>query len=298
MPTPARVVVVPPHAGPLEVQDLSLPDPGPHQVVVKLLSSGVCHSQLHQMHAPRQNPVVLGHEATGTVIAAGKRVNHVKEGDTTIVTWVPRNAPRTKRRPDPAVVRVAGGAEAMSQNVFCWADHTIADEQFVVKVPDNIQKDVTAIIGCAVITGAGAVKNTARVRAGRERRHLRRRRRRALRDRRRARGEGESHHRGRPLRSEARLRRQVRRHPQGERVAGRSGAGDPRDHDQGRRRLRHPAPPARRRRLGLRLHRRQDHDGADRRRRALRSLRSERRRHRGAGRRARRPGPRSTRSIS
>ena len=166
MPTPARVVVVPPHAGPLEIQDLTLPDPGPYQVVVKLLSSGVCHSQLHQMHAPRQSPVVLGHEATGTVVAKGKRVTHVKEGDTAIVTWVPRNAPRTKRCPDPATVRVAGGAEAMSQNVFCWADHTIADEQFVVKVPDNIQKDVTAIIGCAVITGAGAVKNTARVKPG------------------------------------------------------------------------------------------------------------------------------------
>ena len=94
MPTSARVVVVPPHAGPLEIQDLSLPDPGPHQVVVKLLSSGVCHSQLHQMHAPRQNPVVLGHEATGTVIATGRRVTHVKAGDTAIVTWVPRNAPR------------------------------------------------------------------------------------------------------------------------------------------------------------------------------------------------------------
>jgi Zn-dependent alcohol dehydrogenase len=166
MPTPARIVVVPPHPGPLEIQDLTLPDPGPHQVVVRLLSSGVCHSQLHQMHAPRQNPVVLGHEATGTVLAAGRRVNHVREGDTAIVTWVPRNAPRTKRRPEPAVVRVAGGAEALSQNVFCWADHTIADEQFVVKVPATIPKDVSAIIGCAVITGAGAVKNTAAVRRG------------------------------------------------------------------------------------------------------------------------------------
>jgi Zn-dependent alcohol dehydrogenase len=166
MPTPARVVVVPPHPGPLEVQDVTLPDPGPHQVVVKLLSSGVCHSQLHQMHAPRQNPVVLGHEATGTVMAAGRRVNHVREGDTAIVTWVPRNAPRTRRRAEPIALRLADGSEALSQNVFTWADHTLADEQFVVKVPSTIQKDVTAIIGCAVITGAGAVKNTAGVRAG------------------------------------------------------------------------------------------------------------------------------------
>jgi Zn-dependent alcohol dehydrogenase len=166
MPTPARVVVVPPRPGRLEIQEVSLPDPAPHQVVVRLLSSGVCHSQLHQMHAPRQNPVVLGHEATGTVLATGRRVNHLREGDTAIVTWVPRNTPRTKRRPEPATVRLGDGSEAMSQNVFTWADHTIADEQFVVKVPDTIQKDVSAIIGCAVITGAGAVVNTAGVRRG------------------------------------------------------------------------------------------------------------------------------------
>ena len=104
MPTPARVVVVPPHAGPLEVQDLSLPDPGPHQVVVKLLSSGVCHSQLHQMHGPRETAVVLGHESTGVVLAKGREVKHVKEGDKVLVTWVPREKPRNPRPAEPAAV--------------------------------------------------------------------------------------------------------------------------------------------------------------------------------------------------
>ena len=54
---------------------------------------------------------------------------------------------------------------ASSQNMFTWADHTIADQQYVVKVDPNIKTDVTAIIGCAVMTGAGAVINTANVQA-------------------------------------------------------------------------------------------------------------------------------------
>ena len=52
---------------------------------------------------------------------------------------------------------------AISEDVFTWADHTICDEQYLVKVDSNIEKDVTSIIGCAVMTGAGAVINTADV---------------------------------------------------------------------------------------------------------------------------------------
>ena len=68
MGTEARVVVLPQDTSVLRVEDLTLPDPGPYQVVVKEFSSGVCHSQLHQMHRPRNSPVVLGHEATGIVV--------------------------------------------------------------------------------------------------------------------------------------------------------------------------------------------------------------------------------------
>jgi Zn-dependent alcohol dehydrogenase len=130
MPTPARVVVVPEGAErpTLRVDEVQLPDPGPYQVIVKQYASGVCHSQLHQMHRPRPAPVVLGHESTGVVMAKGREVNHVKEGD--------------------------------------MADVTIGDEQFVVKVPPDTKRDVTAIIGCAVMTGAGAVYYTAGVKKG------------------------------------------------------------------------------------------------------------------------------------
>jgi len=167
MPTPARVVVVPGEPGPLQIHEVKLPDPGPYQVIVKQYASGICHSQLHQMHAPRAgNAQVLGHESTGVVLAKGKEVKHVKEGDTVMVTWVPRDGENTNRRAEAVTLSLPNGVTAVSQNVFTWADNTIADEQFVVKVPADTRRDVTSIIGCAVMTGSGAVYYTAGVKKG------------------------------------------------------------------------------------------------------------------------------------
>ena len=165
MGTQANVVVLPQDSPVLRIESLLLPDPGPTQVVVKQHASGICHSQLHQMHRPRTSPVILGHESTGVVMKTGTSVNHVKEGDTVLVTWVPRNAEAAGGPPVTAQLEVSDGI-AVSENVFTWADHTLCDEQYVVKVDPNIKKDVTAIIGCAVMTGAGAVINTANVQAG------------------------------------------------------------------------------------------------------------------------------------
>lgn len=168
MPTPARVVVVPPGESTptLRVDEVQLPDPGPNQVVVKQFASGICHSQLHQMHRPRPAPVVLGHESTGVVMAKGQNVTHVKEGDHVMVTWVPRDGENTTRRAEAVTLDLADGTTAVSQNVFTWADVTIADEQFVVAMPGDVPTDVTSIIGCAVMTGSGAVYHTAGVKKG------------------------------------------------------------------------------------------------------------------------------------
>ena len=167
MPTPARVVVVPQGEDKpvLRIDEVKLPDPGPYQVVVKQYSSGICHSQLHQMHRPRMAPVVLGHESTGVVLAKGKEVTHVKEGDRVMVTWVPRDGENNKRQPVGASIPLPDGTVAMG-NVFTWADHTIADEQYVVAMPNDVPTDVTSIIGCAVMTGSGAVYHTAGVKKG------------------------------------------------------------------------------------------------------------------------------------
>jgi len=165
MGTRANVVVLPQDTATLRIEELTLPDPGPTQVVVKEYASGICHSQLHQMHRPRNSPVILGHEATGVVVKTGSDVSHVAEGDTVLVTWVPRNAAAADGPPLTAQLQVSDGL-AVSENVFTWADHTLCDQQYVVKVDPGIRKDVTAIIGCAVMTGAGAVINTANVQAG------------------------------------------------------------------------------------------------------------------------------------
>ena len=100
MPTPARVAVVPQEMGqPLRIESVELPDPGPTDVVVRQFASGVCHSQLHEIHTPRASDVVLGHEATGEVVAVGSEVNHVNPGDRVFVTWLPRSTQPPNRRP-------------------------------------------------------------------------------------------------------------------------------------------------------------------------------------------------------
>ena len=166
MPTEARVVVVPEQQGPLSIEEVTLPDPGPHQVLIKQHASGICHSQLHEMHQPRRSALLLGHESTGVVLQSGSQVSHVQPGDTVLVTWVPRDVTATDRIPEGFAVQLADGRKAKTGTVFTWADHTIADEQYVVKVASGKTRDVTSIIGCAVMTGSGAVENTAGVGPG------------------------------------------------------------------------------------------------------------------------------------
>jgi Zn-dependent alcohol dehydrogenase len=166
MTTSARVVVVQPGTNRLEILDLELPDPSPNQVVVRQQASGVCHSQLHQIHRERTAPIVLGHESTGVVVAAGSAVEHLKVGDDVFVTWVPRRPEPVYRPPEDATLDLGNGLTAVSQNVFTWATHTIADGAYVVKAPPNSPKDVSSIIGCAVMTGAGAVINSVNVQRG------------------------------------------------------------------------------------------------------------------------------------
>ena len=165
MGTTAQVVVLPQDTATLRVEEVDLPDPGPLQVLIKQFASGICHSQLHQMHRPRKFAQVLGHESTGVVLKAGTQVSHVTEGDVVLVTWVPRNAAAAGTPPVGVNIAISDGS-AHADNVFTWADHTLADQQYVVKVDPHIKTDVTAIIGCAVMTGAGAVINTARVQRG------------------------------------------------------------------------------------------------------------------------------------
>jgi Zn-dependent alcohol dehydrogenase len=150
---------------PLLVDELELPDPGYDQVLVKLYSSGVCHSQLHQMHNPAlAHPLLLGHEGTGIVSAIGKGVTHVKEGDKCLVTWVPRTPIRG--RPDWQPTGAKWKDQLAHGHVYTWSHDVLTSASLVVPIADEHPNDLSCIVGCAVLTGAGAVLHTAKVRPG------------------------------------------------------------------------------------------------------------------------------------
>jgi Zn-dependent alcohol dehydrogenase len=156
---------------PMVIDDVDLPDPGPTQVLVKQFATGICHSQLHELDRPNpQVPLVLGHESTAVIVAKGGQVNHVKEGDNVMVTWVQRGASPASPRPVPAQVlyrgkQVSYGAPA-AVGTFTWAEDAVLDEQMVVPLDKDVPTDITAPVGCAVMTGVGAAIHAAQVRPG------------------------------------------------------------------------------------------------------------------------------------
>lgn len=150
---------------PLEVVDLEVPDPRADQVSVKLISSGICHSQLHQMENPGlPRPLVLGHEGTGVVTQVGRGVTHVKEGDHAIVTWVPRTPVRGRTAPELSGVTYR--EQPVHGNVYTWGEDVLVSGEYVVPISHDDPTDVSCLVGCAVLTGAGAVLNTAKARPG------------------------------------------------------------------------------------------------------------------------------------
>ncbi|XVV10188.1 zinc-binding dehydrogenase [Actinoplanes sp. CA-131856] len=165
MAVPARIAVLAPDRQILDLHEVNL-QAGPYEVVVEQRAFGVCHSQLDRIFDPgRSTPMVLGHESVGVVVAAGDRVTYVRPGDDVVITWIPRT-PLLGRPPDPTFVVLADGARATTHNTFTWGTHALVDEQYVVKAAPGLSRDLGAVIGCALMTGAGAVMNTAGVVAG------------------------------------------------------------------------------------------------------------------------------------
>jgi Zn-dependent alcohol dehydrogenase len=149
----------------LVVDELEVPDPRPDQVLVKLFSSGICHSQLHQMHnSDASRPMVLGHEGTGVVTHVGANVKHLKEGDHAIVTWVPRTPVRGRSAPETSGVTYR--EEPVHGSVYTWGEDVLVSGELVIPISKDDPVDVSSIVGCAILTGAGAVMHTAKVRPG------------------------------------------------------------------------------------------------------------------------------------
>ncbi|GGM01554.1 alcohol dehydrogenase [Streptomyces fumigatiscleroticus] len=178
-----RAVVVPAVGAPLEITGIDLPDPGPGQVRVRLAAAGVCHSDLSLSNGTLRVPVpaVLGHEGAGTVVAVGEGVTHLAPGDDVVLNWAPSCGtchPCSLGEVWLCADALSGAANVHARraddgtelhpglNVAAFAEETVVPVSCVLPVPDGIPLTDAALLGCAVLTGYGAVHHAAKVRPG------------------------------------------------------------------------------------------------------------------------------------
>ncbi len=154
---------------------------GPNDVRVRIRAAGVCHSDLSMVNgtlAPAF-PLILGHEAAGTVVEVGASVTRVAVGDSVVLNWSPscrecwyctNGEPwLCERAPGASTPRgstVDGTTTNVTLGVGALAEEVVIDAGAVIAVPADVPPEQAALLGCAVLTGFGAVRNAARVRAG------------------------------------------------------------------------------------------------------------------------------------
>lgn len=163
----AQIAILPPGTHEIVIQDIELPAPAPFQVLVEQIAFGLCHSNLDRVFdTTRTEPMLLGHESIARVLAVGSSVDYVAPGDEVFTTWIPRT-PQAGRQPVPSALLLPDGSVARTHNTYTWGTHALIDEQWVVKVPSGgVDSDLGSILGCALMTGAGAVMNSVQMRPG------------------------------------------------------------------------------------------------------------------------------------
>ena len=147
---------------PLIVDELDLPDPRPDQALLQMYSTGICHSQIHEFTDLRARPTAFGHEAAALVMKVGKDVTRVKEGDHAIVTWV-RDVPLPFGVEDENCGATYKGSPIPWPH-HTWSEHAVISERYLVPMNKDDPTDLSSIIGCAVLTGCGAIIHTTKVR--------------------------------------------------------------------------------------------------------------------------------------
>jgi S-(hydroxymethyl)glutathione dehydrogenase/alcohol dehydrogenase len=173
---------------PLRVEEIELDEPGPHDVVVRMAAVGICGTDLHQVKGEfrRPTPMVLGHEGAGVVAAVGDRVESVAVGQEVVLSWAPscgECADCRRGRPAACVPlhRAIGngtlvdGTTGMSrggETVYrgtatgCLAELTVVSERVALPLGDGVPLQEAALLGCAALTGVGAVLFAAGVTPG------------------------------------------------------------------------------------------------------------------------------------
>jgi len=179
---PVRAAVVRGAGLPVSIEEIELSPPGPAQVRVRVHAAGVCHSDLSiaRGRLTHPAPVVLGHEAAGRVVEVGEAVWGLEVGDPVVLTWSapcrdcwfcdnaePYLCQHAQRAEQRSYARLADGTPLYPcLGVGALATETVIDESACVRLPDDVPLEQAALLGCAVLTGVGAVRHAAQVRPG------------------------------------------------------------------------------------------------------------------------------------
>jgi alcohol dehydrogenase len=176
-------------APPLRLVPVTLSEPGENELLVRIDAAGLCHSDLSVINGdrPRPMPMVIGHEAVATVLATGRiAAEHFGEGDRVVLSFMPMcghcPACRTGEGYLCANGAASNGAGTLlsGERRLCehgaplnhhlgasaFASHAVVDRRSAVRIDADIPVEIAALFGCAILTGVGAVLNTARLTAG------------------------------------------------------------------------------------------------------------------------------------
>src|SRR5450631_312474 len=173
---------------PLRIEELELDAPGPGEILVRIKAAGLCHSDLSVINGdrPRPLPMALGHEAAGVVERLGDGVGDLQPGDHVVLVFVPscgHCTPCAEGRPalcEPGAVSNGAGTllsgarrlrrdgQYVNHHLGCsaFATYAIVSRRSAIRIDPGLPFEQAALFGCAVLTGVGAVVNTAKVRAG------------------------------------------------------------------------------------------------------------------------------------
>lgn len=175
-------------SNPLKIEEVELDKPQHREVLVKIKAAGLCHSDLSVINGdrPRPLPMVLGHEAVGIIVEKGEEVSGLEKGDHVIFTFLPScghciycQTGRVALCENGAKANTQGtllsGGQRLHQNdtylyhhlgVSGFAEYVVASVDSLVKIDKSYPFEIAALFGCAVMTGVGAVINTAQLKLG------------------------------------------------------------------------------------------------------------------------------------
>ncbi len=170
---------------PLQIEQVHIANPGPHEVLIRTAACGLCHSDLHFIEGayPHPLPAIPGHEAAGIVEAVGSEVRTVKVGDA-VVTCLSAFCGHceycvtgrmslclggdTRRKPGeaPRLTRPDGSVVNQMLNLSAYAEMMLVHEHACVAIHPDMPLPQASVIGCAVTTGAGTIFNACKVTPG------------------------------------------------------------------------------------------------------------------------------------